>query len=74
MSKLTKIFNASNDDINTEKRVTFFSSINNWIKVRGIARTLYQLDDRTLEDMGIPRNEIPAYAIKAVKQDDQSAA
>jgi uncharacterized protein YjiS (DUF1127 family) len=74
MSKLTKILNASNDDTNTKKRVTFFRSVNNWIKVGDITRTLYQLDDRTLEDMGIPRGEIPAYARKAVEQDDKSAA
>lgn len=74
MSTLAKNLRASNDDSNNTKSVGFFTSINNWIKVSGISRSLYQLDDRTLDDLGISRVEIPTYARKLVQQDNQSAA
>lgn len=74
MSTLAKNLRASNDDANNTKSVGLFTSINNWIKVSGISRSLYQLDDRTLNDLGISRVEIPSYARKLVQQDNQSAA
>ncbi len=74
MSTLTKTLRASNDGEKITKKISFFSSINNWIKVSGISRSLYQLDDRTLNDLGISRVEIPTYAKKLVHQDNKSAA
>ena len=74
MSTLAKTLRASNDGANATQPVGFFTSINNWIKVSGITRSLYQLDDRTLDDLGISRMEIPTYARKLVQQDNQSAA
>lgn len=74
MSTLAKTLRASNDETKTFKKVGFFTSINNWIKVSGISRSLYQLDDRTLEDLGLTRSEIQNYAKKLVQQDGQSAA
>ncbi len=73
MSTLTKNLRASNDGAST-KKISFFTSVNNWIKVSGITRSLYQLDDRTLNDLGISRVEIQNYAKKLVQQDNQSAA
>ena len=73
MSIFTKTLRPSNDGGN-EKRTGFFTSINTWIKVGGISRSLYQLDDRTLDDLGISRAEIPTYARKLATQDNQSAA
>ena len=74
MSKVAKTFRASNDDTTTTKKTSVLTSINNWIKVSGITRSLYQLDDRTLSDLGLSRVEIPSYARKLVQQDNQTAA
>ena len=57
-----------------QKKTSVLTSINNWIKVSGITRSLYQLDDRTLSDLGLSRVEIPSYARKLVQQDNQTAA
>ena len=74
MSKVAKTLRASNDDVKKTKKISVFTSLNNWIKVSGITRSLYQLDDRTLDDLGLSRDEIPSYAKKLVQQDNQSAA
>lgn len=74
MSKVAKTLRASNDDVKKTKKISVFTSLNNWIKVSGITRSLYQLDDRTLDDLGLSRGEIPSYAKKLVQQDNQSAA
>ena len=74
MSTLAKTLRASNDNPNATKKISLITTIGNWIKVSGISRSLYQLDDRTLQDLGISRMEIPSYARKLVQQDNQSAA
>jgi len=74
MSTLAKTLRASNDNANATKKIGLITTIGNWIKVSGISRSLYQLDDRTLQDLGLSRMEIPSYARKLVQQDNQSAA
>ena len=50
------------------------TSLNRWIKVNGITHSLHQLDDRTLNDIGLSRVEIRAYAKQLVKNGGNRAA
>ncbi len=50
------------------------TSLNRWIKVNGITHSLHQLDDRTLNDIGLSRVEIRAYAKQLVKNGSNRAA
>lgn len=74
MNTLIKALSASNDNPNKKASTTVLQSLNRWIKVSGISRSLHQLDDRTLNDIGIIRGDIRAYAEKLVDNDNQSAA
>ena len=65
---------AANDDIKKSSKPSLLANLNRWIKVSGITRSLYQLDDRTLNDIGVSRAEIRNYAEKLVNQDNQHAA
>ncbi len=50
------------------------TNLNRWIKVNGIIHSLHQLDDRTLNDIGLSRVEIRAYAKQLVKNGSNRAA
>ena len=64
----------ANDDVKTSSKPSLLANLNRWIKISGITRSLYQLDDRTLNDIGVSRAEIRNYAEKLVNQDNQHAA
>lgn len=64
----------ANDDVKASAKPSLLANLNRWIKVSGITRSLYQLDDRTLNDIGVTRGEIRKYAEKLVNQDNQHAA
>lgn len=74
MAKNTRIISASND--NTVRKVTFnpVTQIYRWIKISGVTSTLQQLDDRTLEDIGIARGDIQTFAEKMIAKEHNTAA
>ena len=74
MNKTFKTLKASNDENLGASGVSFLNRIDRWIKVSGISRSLNQLDDRTLDDIGICRGDIRDYAEHLVDNDNQSAA
>ncbi|MCE2516639.1 MAG: DUF1127 domain-containing protein [Alphaproteobacteria bacterium] len=66
--------NAANDDVKATSTAGFVNGITRWIQISGISRSLHQLDDRTLEDIGISRYEIREYAEKLVDNDNSKSA
>jgi len=71
---LTRSLVASNDNANKVKPLSFAVNIYHWIKVSGIVSSLEQLDDRTLEDIGINRVDIRRFARDFVKNEGKTAA
>jgi len=69
-----KALSASNDNLNKTYGKSLLKSFSRWMKISGISRSLYQLDDRTLNDIGICRGDIHAYAIRVVDNDNKTAA
>lgn len=65
---------AANDEVKSTSTVSFVDSLSRWIQIGGITRSLYQLDDRTLNDIGISRIEIREYAEKLVNNDNSKNA
>jgi len=63
-----------NDNLNKTTGKSLLKSFSRWMKISGISRSLYQLDDRTLNDIGICRGDIRAYAIRVVDNDNKTAA
>lgn len=74
MTTTIKALSASNDNLNKSSSKNLFKSLSRWMKISGISRSLYQLDDRTLNDIGICRGDIRAYAIRIVDNDNKTAA
>lgn len=74
MTSTLKALSASNDNLTQKTSKSFFKNIDRWIKISGITRSLHQLDDRTLDDIGITRGDIRAYAERLVDNDNQNAA
>ena len=74
MASTMKALSASNDNLTVKSSKSFFKKLDRWIKVGGIARSLHQLDDRTLDDIGVTRGDIRAFAEKIVDNDNQNAA
>ena len=74
MTSTTKALSASNDNLTKKTSTSIFKSLNRWIKINGITRSLHQLDDRTLDDIGVNRGDIHAYATRLVDNDNKSAA
>ena len=62
MAKFTRTLAASNDDITRIARFNPVGKIYRWIRISGVTSTLQQLDDRTLEDIGISRGDIQSFA------------
>lgn len=65
---------ASNDEIKATSTAGFVNGLTRWIQISGITRSLHQLDDRTLEDIGISRYEIRQYAERLVNNDNSKTA
>ncbi|NDA07987.1 MAG: DUF1127 domain-containing protein [Alphaproteobacteria bacterium] len=65
---------ASNDNVGKVKPMSFAVNIYHWIKISGIVSSLEQLDDRTLEDIGINRVNIRRFARDFVKNEGKTAA
>ena len=74
MASTMKALSASNDNLSVKSSKSFFKKLDRWIKVGGISRSLHQLDDRTLDDIGVTRGDIRAFAEKIVDNDNQNAA
>ncbi len=74
MASTMKALSASNDNLTVKSSKSFFKKLDRWIKVGGISRSLHQLDDRTLDDIGVTRGDIRAFAEKIVDNDNQNAA
>lgn len=74
MANLSRIMFASNDDTIRAARFNPVSQLYRWIRISGVTSTLQQLDDRTLDDIGINRGDIRAYAEKMVKKEQHPAA
>lgn len=74
MASTMKALSASNDNLTVKSSKSFFKKLDRWIKVGGISRSLHQLDDRTLNDIGVTRGDIRAFAEKIVDNDNQNAA
>jgi len=74
MASTMKALSASNDNLTVKSSKSFFKKLDRWIKVGGIARSLHQLDDRTLDDIGVTRDDIRTFAEKIVDNDNQNAA
>ena len=74
MASTMKALSASNDNLTVKSSKSFFKKLDRWIKVGGISRSLHQLDDRTLDDIGVNRGDIRAFAEKIVDNDNQNAA
>lgn len=74
MTSTIKALSASNDNLTQKSNKSFLKTLDRWIKVGGIARSLHQLDDRTLDDIGVTRGDIRAFAERIVDNDNQNAA
>ena len=74
MASTMKALSASNDNLTVKSSKSFFKKLDRWIKVGGISRSLHQLDDRILDDIGVTRGDIRAFAEKIVDNDNQNAA
>jgi uncharacterized protein YjiS (DUF1127 family) len=64
---------AANDDSKTVSKFGFVDSLSHWVKVNSITRSLNQLDDRTLHDIGISRIEIREHAERLMKNRKKAA-
>ena len=74
MTSTIKALSASNDNLTQKSKKSFLKTLDRWIKVGGITRSLHQLDDRTLNDIGVTRGDIRAFAERIVDNDNQNAA
>ena len=74
MTSTIKALSASNDNLTQKSNKSFLKTLDRWIKVGGITRSLQQLDDRTLDDIGVTRGDIRAFAERIVDNDNQNAA
>ena len=74
MTSTIKALSASNDNLTKKSNKSFLKTLDRWIKVGGITRSLHQLDDRTLNDIGVTRGDIRAFAERIVDNDNQNAA
>ena len=74
MTSTIKALSASNDNLTKKSNKSFLKTLDRWIKVGGITRSLHQLDDRTLDDIGVTRGDIRAFAERIVDNDNQNAA
>ena len=65
---------ASND--NTSARTSFnpIRSVYRWARINGISNTLANLDDRTLEDIGVARGDIRNIATRIADNQNRPAA
>ena len=68
MAKFTRTLAASNDDITRIARFNPVGKIYRWIRISGVTSTLQQLDDRTLEDIGINRGDIQSFAEELISK------
>lgn len=74
MANLSRVIHAANDEIISSTRFNPVTQLYRWIRISGVTSTLQQLDDRTLEDIGIARGEIRAYAEKLITKEHTPAA
>ncbi len=74
MTSTIKALSASNDNLTKKSNKSFLKTVDRWIKIGGITRSLHQLDDRTLDDIGVSRGDIRAFAERIVDNDNQNAA
>ena len=74
MAKFTRTLAASNDDITRIARFNPVGKIYRWIRISGVTSTLQQLDDRTLEDIGISRGDIRSFAEDLIAKEQTPAA
>ena len=74
MTSTIKALSASNDNLTKKSNKSFLKTLDRWIKIGGITRSLHQLDDRTLDDIGVTRGDIRAFAERIVDNDNQNAA
>ena len=74
MAKFTRVIAASNDDTTRIARFNPVGKIYRWIRISGVASTLQQLDDRTLDDIGINRGDIRAFAEDLISREQTPAA
>ena len=71
---ITKLVVASNDNPVNRAKFNVISNVYRWIRISGITSTLEALDDRTLSDIGIHRNDIRSIAKNLVDNENQPAA
>ena len=74
MAKFIRTIAASNDDTTRTARFNPVGQIYRWIRISGVTSTLQQLDDRTLEDIGINRGDIRSYAENLIAKEQNPAA
>ena len=74
MAKITRVIAASNDDTTRIARFNPVGKIYRWIRISGVTSTLQQLDDRTLDDIGINRGDIRAFAEDLISREHNPAA
>ena len=74
MAKFTRVIAASNDDTTRIARFNPVGKIYRWIRISGVTSTLQQLDDRTLDDIGINRGDIRAFAEDLISREQTPAA
>ena len=74
MAKFTRVIAASNDDTTRIARFNPVGKIYRWIRISGVTSTLQQLDDRTLDDIGINRGDIRAFAEDLISREQNPAA
>ena len=65
---------ALNDNPFNRAKFNVLSIFYRWIRISGITSTLEALDDRTLSDIGIHRNDIRSIAKNLVDNENQPAA
>lgn len=73
-SQTTNPVEASNDNISTRSRFNPIHSVQRWFKINGVVKTLQELDDRTLEDIGVNRHQIIEVARRTVDGKSRPAA
>lgn len=74
MANLSRVIHAANDETIRSARFNPVTQLYRWIRISGVTSTLQQLDDRTLDDIGIARGEIRAYAEKLITKEHTPAA
>ena len=73
MATFTRTLAASNDDTTRTARFNPVGKIYRWIRISGVTSTLQQLDDRTLEDIGINRGDIQSFAEDLISKGTESS-